>query len=73
MSLSTPCAKSSWLDQGRDDGTSPIRRHPNHQPSFQSSYQILAQPFEWKFTRADLARLLEHLEQKTSGRLREAA
>jgi len=41
--------------------------------AFQSSYEILAQPFEWKLTRADLARLLERLEQKTSGRLREAA
>ena len=24
-------------------------------------YEVLARPFEWKFTRADLARLLERL------------
>ncbi len=32
--------------------------------AFQSSYEILAQPFEWKFTRADLARLLERLASR---------
>jgi hypothetical protein len=41
--------------------------------AFQTHYEILARPFEWKFTRADLSRLLERLEQKSSGRLREAA
>ncbi|MGH6915410.1 MAG: IS630 family transposase, partial [Geminicoccales bacterium] len=41
--------------------------------SFQARYEVLAQPFEWKFTRADLAKLLESLALKDSGRLLEAA
>ena len=41
--------------------------------AFQADYEVLARPFEWKFTRADLSRLLERLEQQSSGRLREAA
>ena len=32
--------------------------------AFQRTYEILAQPFEWKFTRADLARLLERLASR---------
>ena len=31
---------------------------------FQASYEVLARPFEWKFTRADLARLLERLASR---------
>lgn len=31
---------------------------------FQERYQQVAQPFEWKFTRADLARLLKKLDSK---------
>lgn len=41
--------------------------------SFQDRYEQLAAPFEWKFTRADLARLLARLALKESGRLLEAA
>ena len=31
---------------------------------FQRRYEGLAKPFEWKFTRADLARLMARLEEK---------
>lgn len=41
--------------------------------AFQARYEILAQPFEWKFTRADLAKLLQRLALKDSGQLSEAA
>lgn len=41
--------------------------------AFQTRYEHLAQPFEWRFTRADLARLLERLALKDSGQLRAAA
>jgi hypothetical protein len=41
--------------------------------AFQTRYEQLAQPFEWRFTRADLARLLERLALKDSGQLRAAA
>ncbi|MGI8657222.1 MAG: transposase [Candidatus Limnocylindria bacterium] len=41
--------------------------------AFQARYELLARPFEWKFTRADLATLLERLGLRDSGRLREAA
>jgi hypothetical protein len=29
---------------------------------FQAAYEVFARPFEWKFTRADLALLLERLQ-----------
>jgi hypothetical protein len=41
--------------------------------AFQARYEHLAQPFDWRFTRADLARLLERLALKDSGQLRAAA
>ncbi|MGH2457152.1 MAG: transposase [Candidatus Limnocylindria bacterium] len=41
--------------------------------AFGEHYQQLATPFEWKFTCADLAKLLERLALKDSARLREAA
>lgn len=41
--------------------------------AFGQRYQQLAMPFEWKFTRADLAKLLERLALRDSARLREAA
>jgi hypothetical protein len=41
--------------------------------AFQATYEVLAQPFEWKFTRADLTRLLERLATQDSGWLSEAA
>jgi len=41
--------------------------------AFQVRYEILAQPFDWKFTRADLTKLLERLAIRDSGRLQEAA
>jgi len=41
--------------------------------AFQANYEVLAQPFEWKFTRADLTRLLERLATQDSGWLSEAA
>jgi hypothetical protein len=30
-------------------------------PAFQAGYELMAQPFEWKFTRADLKKLLARL------------
>ena len=41
--------------------------------AFQVRYEVLAQPFEWKFTRADLTKLLERLAIRGSGRLAKAA
>jgi hypothetical protein len=41
--------------------------------AFHTRYEHLAQPFEWRFIRADLARLLERLALKDSGQLRAAA
>lgn len=41
--------------------------------AFQDHYEILAQPFEWKFTRADLTRLLERLAVRGCGPLQKAA
>jgi hypothetical protein len=41
--------------------------------AFQANYEVLAQPFEWKFTRADLTRLLGRLATPDSGWLSEAA
>ena len=35
--------------------------------AFQAGYEILAKPFEWKFTRADLANLLQRLASKDHG------
>ena len=32
--------------------------------AFQAHYEIIAEPFEWKFTRADLHRLLTRLDAK---------
>ena len=33
--------------------------------AFQADYELLAQPFEWKFTRANLAKLLEHVAARS--------
>ena len=41
--------------------------------AFQAYYEVRARPFEWKFTRADLAKLLQRLAAKEAGRLPEAA
>jgi len=41
--------------------------------AFQAYYEVMARPFEWKFTRADLAKLLQRLALKHGGRLSEAA
>jgi hypothetical protein len=41
--------------------------------AFQSRYEALAAPFEWKFTRADLSGLLERLALKRTEPLPEAA
>ena len=41
--------------------------------AFQVRYEVLARPFEWKFTRADLTKLLERLTAQDSCRLSEAA
>ena len=41
--------------------------------AFQATYEVLAQPFEWKFTRADLARLLDRLASRGAHQLSEAA
>jgi hypothetical protein len=37
--------------------------------AFQAYYQVMARPFEWKFTRADLAKLLQRLASKDHGQL----
>ena len=37
--------------------------------AFQADYELLARPFEWRFTRADLARLLRDLAEKDAGPL----
>jgi len=41
--------------------------------AFQSHYELLANPFEWKFTRADLARLLGRLAVRGAGPVQQAA
>lgn len=41
--------------------------------AFQAIYEMMAQPFEWKFTRADLVKLLERLAKKERERLAAAA
>ena len=33
--------------------------------AFQADYELLAQPFDWKFTRANLAKLLEHVATRS--------
>jgi hypothetical protein len=38
-----------------------------HLMAFQDHYQRVARPFEWKFTRADLGRLLAKLNQENKG------
>jgi hypothetical protein len=37
--------------------------------AFQEHYQQIATPFEWRFSRADLTRLLERLRQQDHLRL----
>ena len=41
--------------------------------AFQARYEVLAQPFEWKFTRVDLTKLIERLATRDANRLPEAA
>jgi hypothetical protein len=41
--------------------------------TFQARYEIMAMPFEWKFTRADLTKLLQRLASKDHGQLSDAA
>jgi hypothetical protein len=41
--------------------------------AFQADYELLAEPFEWKFTRADLSRLIGRLAQRDSALLSQAA
>jgi hypothetical protein len=41
--------------------------------AFQARYEVLARPFEWKFTRADLAKLLERLAIRDASHLSQAA
>jgi hypothetical protein len=41
--------------------------------AFQVRYEVLAQPFEWKFTRSDLTKLLERLAIRGSDRRAKAA
>lgn len=38
-----------------------------------SNYEAFAAPFEWKFTRADLAALLDRLAARSRAQLPEAA
>lgn len=37
--------------------------------AFQATYETLARPFAWKFTRSDLASLLQRLEQYETSKL----
>ncbi len=41
--------------------------------AFQAYYEVMARPFEWKFTRADLARLLARLSSRDSSACQSAA
>jgi hypothetical protein len=41
--------------------------------AFQADYEVLAEPFEWKFTRADLAKLLRRLARREPVPLQAAA
>jgi DDE superfamily endonuclease len=41
--------------------------------AFQAYYEVMARPFEWKFTRADLAKLLQRLASKDDRQLLGAA
>ena len=41
--------------------------------AFQVRYEGLAQPFEWRFTRADLSKLLDRLAVRGCGPLQKAA
>ena len=41
--------------------------------AFQARYEVLAQPFEWKFTRTELAQLLQRLAVRDSAQLSRAA
>jgi hypothetical protein len=40
---------------------------------FQRHYEVIAEPFEWKFTRQDLAKLLDKIPTRSADRLRAAA
>ena len=39
---------------------------------FQRHYEVIAEPFEWKFTRRDLAKLLDKIPTRSTDRLRAA-
>jgi hypothetical protein len=41
--------------------------------AFQAGYEILAKPFDWKFTRADLAKLLRRIASADHRQLPDAA
>jgi hypothetical protein len=41
--------------------------------AFQAYYEVRARPFEWTFTKADLAKLLQRLASKDRGQLPGAA
>ncbi len=41
--------------------------------AFQAYYEVMARPFEWKFTRADLAKLFQRLASRDQGQLPGAA
>ena len=41
--------------------------------AFQVRYEVLAAPFEWRFTRADLTKFLERLAVRGCGPLPKAA
>lgn len=40
---------------------------------FQAYYEVMAKPFEWKFTRTDLAKLLQRLRSRNPAQLADAA
>lgn len=50
-----------------------VQHLEEHVLAFQAYYEDIAKPFEWKFTRSDLRRLLRRLDSSASGTLAVAA
>ncbi len=49
------------LDPNNFESTAALARALNH---FERRYNEIAQPFDWSFTREDLAQLLDRLDQR---------
>ena len=66
----TPPSKSATLirvDKFQNLSMESGRRDLNF--GFQTYYEEMAKPFEWKFTRTDLAKLMRPMTAHTGGRL----